>query len=97
MEVIRTFVHKVYHRNNNDVNDLTKNNTKKTESFEEIREFEQLSEETQETQNPLPDYAESGSCKIEFGSLSACSKERFSWGVVGGRLCLVVREERAVL
>ena len=31
----------------------------------EIREFEQLSEETQK---PLPDYAESGSCNIEFGS-----------------------------
>lgn len=30
----------------------------------------------------------------EPGSLSACSKERFGWGVVGGRLCLVVREDR---
>ena len=47
------------------VNVLTLYNTQETVTFEEIKGFEQLSEETQK---PLSDYAESGSCGIEFGS-----------------------------
>ncbi|MGN0649172.1 MAG: recombinase family protein [Oscillospiraceae bacterium] len=64
-QVIRTFVHKVFLWDDHAVIVLTLNNTQETVTFEEIREFEQLSEETQK---PLPNYAESGSCSIEFGS-----------------------------
>ena len=63
-QVIRTFVHKVFLWDDHAVIVFTLNNTQETVTFEEIREFEQLSEETQK---PLPDYAESGSCRFEFG------------------------------
>ena len=64
-QVIRTFVHKVFLWDDHAVIVLTLNNTQETVTFEEIRNFEALSEETQK---PLPDYAESGSCRFEFGS-----------------------------
>ena len=64
-QVIRTFVHKVFLWDDHAVIVLTLNNTQETITFEQIRDFETLSEETQK---PLPDNAESGSCKVRFGS-----------------------------
>lgn len=64
-QVIRTFVHKVFLWDDHAVIVLTLNNTQETITFEQIGDFEALSEETQK---PLPDYAESGSCKVRFGS-----------------------------
>ncbi len=86
-QVIHTFVKEVFLWDDHAVIVLTLNNTQKTVAFEEIREFEQFSDETQE---PLPDESESGSCNIRFGSPAAQLKEHFRWGIVDGKMCLLI-------